>query len=164
MNWQGLKADGAAHLTEQRLTYIWRASDSNLGRHINHIHTWLWRSDYCLPQAFRLGQEDNNLYEILVWYISTKLCDAIPQKTSIFRYFLVLNIRWFYQFATWPLCYPKWQACTSGVCSCTQIRMQHKTIQDTFLCTVFGYLTTLFEMCKWHIFRSAFILHAEHDM
>jgi hypothetical protein len=39
--------------------------------------------------------------------------------------------------------------------------MQHNNIQDKFLYSVFGYLTTLFEKCKWHIFRSAFISHAE---
>jgi hypothetical protein len=42
--------------------------------------------------------------------------------------------------------------------------MQHKIIQDQFLYTVFDYVTTLFEKCKWHIFRSAFILHAELNM
>jgi hypothetical protein len=41
VKWQGLKAEGAAHLTEQRLTYTRRVSNSNLRRHTNRIHTRL---------------------------------------------------------------------------------------------------------------------------
>lgn len=42
--------------------------------------------------------------------------------------------------------------------------MQYKTIQDKILYSVFGYLTMLFEKCKWHIFLSAFILQTELNM